>query len=436
MCAGVPKIPVYDDIIQFRSVLHRNAKETAMNEMPPAVIPPSEMNEIAGGPASGATIIAEDSGAKVAPRNYPSVRIVRIHLAKHGWALTTVGVVAFVLALSLGQKFLIPVIFSILIAYTLNPLVCLLQRLKLPRVVATSVLMGGIVLGLAMHVNSLIFEFNSILGQLPEMAHMISAEMTKGRPGQATLMQKVQDVATELETATSQAAGTKSQLHKPVPFEPVFKLRDWLVEGSMNLLGFLEQLTMILFLVFFILLSGNMFKRKLVKLAGPALSSRKVAVQILNHINTSIQRYMWMLLVTNCLVGALSWIAFKIIGLDNAGAWSITAGFLHIIPYFGPVLIVVSTGLAAFLQFDSISTALLVAGISLGIATFVGIFVNTWMTGRIAKMNPVAVFIALLFWGWLWGTWGLLLGVPIIVLIKVVSEHIEGMETIAELLGD
>jgi len=80
--------------------------------------------------------------------------------------------------------------------------------------------------------------------------------------------------------------------------------------------------------------------------------------------------------------------------------------------------------------------ALMVVGVSLGITTFVGVFVTTWMTGKIAKMNPAGVFIALLFWGWLWGTWGLLLGIPIIVLVKVISEHVEGMETIAELLGD
>jgi predicted PurR-regulated permease PerM len=70
------------------------------------------------------------------------------------------------------------------------------------------------------------------------------------------------------------------------------------------------------------------------------------------------------------------------------------------------------------------------------IAAMVGTFIATWMTGKIAKMNAAAVFIGLLFWGWLWGTWGLLLGVPIIVVIKVLSEHVEGMETVAELLGD
>ena len=79
---------------------------------------------------------------------------------------------------------------------------------------------------------------------------------------------------------------------------------------------------------------------------------------------------------------------------------------------------------------------LLTAGISMAIATLVGTVVTTWMTGRIAKMNPAAVFVSLLFWGWLWGVWGMLLGVPIIVIFKVVSERLEGMEFVAELLAE
>jgi predicted PurR-regulated permease PerM len=95
-----------------------------------------------------------------------------------------------------------------------------------------------------------------------------------------------------------------------------------------------------------------------------------------------------------------------------------------------------ATGVAAFMQFGSISMGVLAAGVSLSIATLVGTFVTTWMTGRIAKMNPAAVFISLLFWGWLWGIWGLLLGIPIIVIVKVISEHVEGLQSVAELLGE
>jgi predicted PurR-regulated permease PerM len=76
---------------------------------------------------------------------------------------------------------------------------------------------------------------------------------------------------------------------------------------------------MVAFLVFFLLLGGDTFKRKLVRLTGPSLAKRKITVQLLDDINDSIQKYMFMLLATNVLVALLSWVAFSWIGLENAG---------------------------------------------------------------------------------------------------------------------
>ena len=204
----------------------------------------------------------------------------------------------------------------------------------------------------------------------------------------------------------------------------------------MGVLGALGQAILVLFLTFFLLLGGDTFKRKLVRLTGPSLSNKKITVQILDDINDSIQKYLFMLLLTNALVAALAWMVFRWIGLENAGAWAVASGVLHVIPYLGPGVSAAAVGMAAFMQFDSFSMAFLVCGASLAIATLVGTFVTTWMTGRIAKMNAAAVFISLLFWGWLWGVWGMLLGIPIVVICKVVSEHVEELEPVAELLGE
>ena len=143
-----------------------------------------------------------------------------------------------------------------------------------------------------------------------------------------------------------------------------------------------------------------------------------------------------MLLITNVIVGILSWAAFRALGLENSGAWAVAAGFMHLVPYFGPVATAATTGMAAYMQFNSILMALLVSGASLVIATVVGVFITTWMTGRIAKMNAAAVFISLIFFSWLWGLWGMLLGIPVIVILKVICEHIEHLQPIAELLGE
>jgi predicted PurR-regulated permease PerM len=357
-----------------------------------------------------------------------------------GFALSILATVAFVFALQWAQKFFIPLIFGILISYTLNPLVVWLERIKIPRLIGASLVMITLLCVTAAGANSLRTEFQSILERLPAAAHQLSSAIIKSRDGQLSTMQQMQAAATEIEKATSQTASIHpGSRQAPVPVvatPPTFKLSEWLWAGSRGAIGFISQATMVIFLVFFLLLSGDTFKRKLVKLTGPSLSNKKVTVNILEDINKSIQSYMFMLLVTNVLLSLLMWMALRWIGLENAGAWAVAAGFLHIIPYFGPLLIAVATGLTAFMQFDSFSKMLLVSATSLAIATLVGTFVTTWMTGRIAKMNAAAVFIVLLFWGWLWGVWGMLLGIPIIVMVKVAAEHIDGMQPVAELLGE
>jgi len=248
----------------------------------------------------------------------------------------------------------------------------------------------------------------------------------------------VQAAATEVEKATSQVTGiAPKQRATHVVIDPApLKLGNILWAGSKGVLGIAGQAVMVVFLVFFMLCAGDTFKRKLVRLTGPSLSRRKITVHILDDINNSIQRYMFMLLLTNVLVALLTWVTFRSIGLENAGAWAVAAGLLHVIPYFGPAVTAAVTGMAALVQFGELSMVMLVAGASLTIATFVGTFVTTWMTGRNAKMNTAAVFISLLFWGWLWGIWGMLLSIPIIVIMKVVSQHIEQLQPVAELLGE
>jgi predicted PurR-regulated permease PerM len=376
------------------------------------------------------------SGAADPASSGPQLRIP-IHVNARGLALGIIATVSFVYALQWAQKFLIPVVFGIFIAYTLNPLLSWLEKIRIHRAVGATLITLAIFSGSGAVLNAVHGEFEAIVEGLPaasqKMTRLISS-ITNGKPG---AIQKIQAVASEIEQAAAGAEARRAA-RRVVPQNNRESIRviDWVWAGSMGLLGFISEATMVIFLVFFLLLSGDTFKRKLVKLTGPSLSQKKITVHILEDINTSIQNYMFMLLVTNGLLALLMWICLYMIGLENAGAWAIMAGLLHIIPYFGPLLITVATGLVAFLQFESPQMVLLVMGSSLAIATLVGTFVTTWMTGRIARMNPAAVFISLLFWGWLWGVWGLLLGVPVVVIVKVVAERIEGMEAVAELLGE
>lgn len=360
------------------------------------------------------------------------------------WALRIIAIVALLYCLRWAADFLIPLLFGILLSYTLSPIVGGLERVRIPRVLGAGLITLALVGTTAMLATTLYHEARIVVDELPVATWKIRNALARLDDGEAGMYEKLHAAAESLKQAlpappsggNGPAAGDATPTPPPPPPKPAFDLSEWLLAGSMTAAALAAQLTVVLFIVFFALASGNTFKRKLVKLTGPSLSQKKITVQILDNINGSIQKYMFMLLVTNVLLGLASWAAFHLVGLDNPGAWAIAAALLHIIPYFGTLIAALGTGAAAFLQFESFTMMAVIIAVNLVIASIVGTLVATWMTGRIAKMNPMAVFVALLFGGWLWGIWGMLLCVPVVVVVKVVAEHVENLHPLAELLGE
>ncbi len=413
---------------------------------------PAAPSSSAPGAAASADSLVDDPGAPTGEElgaQHGQLRLP-VHVNARGLTLAVIATVAFVFGLQWAKNFFVPLLLGIFIAYTLSPVVRWLERWHIRRAVGATLVTGIILVAMALTIQRVQGEIFNIVDELPALTHKVTRLIMQASDGQPSTIQRVQAAAAEIEQAAANSSANGPR-HAPVrralPSPPApasqqapgasnFRIMDWLLAGSVGLASFVSQATMVVFLVFFLLLAGDTFKRKLVKLTGPSLTRKKVTVHILEDINTSIQNYMFMLLVTNALLALLMWAVLRMIGLENAGAWAIFAGVAHVMPYFGPLLITSATGLVAFLQFESLQMVILVAGASLAIATLVGMVVTTWMTGKIAKMNPAAVFVSLLFWGWLWGMWGLLLGVPVVVVIKVVAERVEGMEVIAELLGE
>ncbi|MEO6983835.1 MAG: AI-2E family transporter [Paralcaligenes sp.] len=364
-------------------------------------------------------------------------------------ALSILATIAFVYALQWAREFFIPLIFGVLISYTLNPMVVWLERIKVPRAIGVGLVMLCLLATTALVATKIYREAQAIMDETPMAIYKVSNALKRTQDGKLGILDRLRNTSDALKKAASSAtdatadnhakAKAKDKIQAPaaaVAKPSGFNLTDWLWAGSLSIMGLMGQLLMVLFLVFFALLSGDTFKRKLVKLTGPTLTNKKITVHILDDINTSIQRYMFMLFILNVSLAVITWLVLQWFGLDNPGAWGVAAGLLHVIPYFGPLIAAAAIGVAAFLQFESFSMMFLVFSALMAISAVVGMLVTTWMTGRIAKMNATAVFIALLFGGWLWGIWGMLLCVPLVVVIKVISERIEGMQPIAELLGE
>jgi predicted PurR-regulated permease PerM len=282
----------------------------------------------------------------------------------------------------------------------------------------------------------------ALIEKLPEAARKLRTDLSTSRSGAPSALQNMQEAATELQGAATDAGeagvkpGTRPRRAAAAPQapEPTW-LRDYTIAQSALLATVAAQTPIVLLLTYFLLASGEHFRRKLVQLVGPSLSRKKEAVRILEEIDVQVQRYLLATLASNALLGVGTWLAFLALGLDQAGVWGVAAGVLHFIPYLGPALIAIGSAVAAFLQSGSALYALAVAGVSLVVAGSIGFAFMTWLQSRFARVNAAVLFIALLFFGWLWGVWGLLLGAPLVAIAKVICDRVESLKPAGELLG-
>lgn len=375
---------------------------------------------------SGTTSATEPS------RGPASARTLPVAIQRGSLALVVLATLACLYALHVAKAFVIPVVLAVILTYLLDPLVSALHRQRLPRPIGATLVLLGLVAVLLCGAYLLQGQVEAIVDRLPEIARKLSRSLSALLSGDDSMWQKIQRAATVLTGGTPQLSrGAPVVIEKPAG-----ALHDMVLAGSVSAFAAAGQAVVVLFLTFFLLVSGDMFKRKFVKMAGRTLTQKKINVHMLDEINRAIQRYMLMLLITNAALGVCTWFLLKAIGLQHAGTWALAAAGLHLIPYFGSGATAVALGVAAFMQFGTLGLAAAAAGGSILIATLIGSVVQTWMTGRMAKMNPVAVFVALLLFTWLWGAWGMLLAIPIAVIAKVVADHIEGLEFMAEFLGE
>jgi len=354
-------------------------------------------------------------------------------------ALATLAVVASLATLRWASAFFIPVMIGFLLSYALSPVVDALQRIRIPRWFSAAVLIVGILAGSGAGLYAFSDDASQLISSLPQAARKLrdSMHLHIGR-GNSTLG-TVQQAAAQLDQAAKEAGNPAPPgrgVQRVVVEKPAFDLREHLWTGTVSVASLIGQVTLVTFLTYFLLLTGDTFRRKLVKIAGPSFTRQKITVQALDEIHQQIERYLMVQLGASLLVGAATWLAFWALGLRHAAVWGFGAGVLNLVPYVGSAIVTGAAALVAFVQFGELKLALGVAAASLAIHGVVGNLLVPLWTSRAGRMNPVVVFIGVLGWGWLWGVWGLLLGIPILMVIKAVCDRVEHLKPVGELLGD
>ena len=353
-------------------------------------------------------------------------------------SLVVLATLASVFALRWASAVFIPVMVGLLFSYALSPVVDWLQRLRIPRPLSAAVLILAMLSSLGAGAYSLSDDASKLVELLPAAAQKLQASVRSLPGGPKNTLTTVQMAATQIEQAaneSTQAAPVNRSVQRVQIEKPKFDIKDHLWSGTLGLLGMLSQLGMVALIAFFLMASGDQFRRKMIKLTGPTLTKKKITLQALNQIHDQIQRYMLVQLFTSILVGLATWLSFLALGVEHAAVWGVAAGVLDLIPYVGSVVIATGSALVSFLQFGTLEMAVIVSGASLLIHAIEAFLLTPWLTSRANKMNPVAIFVGVLAWGWLWGIWGLLLGVPILVVIKAVCDRIDNLKPVGEFLG-
>ena len=352
--------------------------------------------------------------------------------------LILLAVFASIFFLDWAQAVFIPLALGLIVSYALAPVVDRLEKFRIPRGLSAAVLLLAFVGGVGATAFSLRDEAVSLVEKLPAAVQKMQQSVRKEFAGPGETIEKVEAAAQEIERVAVEATSAKAApgVTRVQVEKPKLSVREYLLTNVVGAVSVIGLSVIVLFLAYFLLASGDAFRRKWVQLSGPTLSRKKITVQVLDEIGAQIQRYLGVQVLTSAIVGVVSGLAFWAIGLENAAIWGVVAGVLNMVPYIGAIVTTAGTTLVAFLQFGTVGMALAVGAISLVVNSLEGYWLTPWLSSRASRMNAVVVFGGLLFWGWLWGGWGLVLGLPIMMVVKAICDHVEDFKPIGEFMGE
>lgn len=351
--------------------------------------------------------------------------VFRRKLGVRSFALTMLLALALFYTLYFAKDFFLPITGAIVLSFLLQPLVRGLHKLHIPEFVGAGIVLLGSLALLA----GLFYELS---GPVTEWAARLPEVSTKLRRQLQTFRKPVDRVAQMTEQVQSIAAPAGSP-QKVTPQVEV-KKPDALPALFSKTYSVLLELFETLILLYFLLGSGDLFLRKLIHIL-PRFEDKRRAVQIAREVEDSVSHYLLTVATINAGLGTAGALAFWALGVPNPALWGVLGFVLNFVPYLGALTLIGVVTVVATSTFPTVGHAMLVPASYLALATIEGNFVTPWIVGRRTTLNPVVVFLGLVFWGWMWGIVGALLAVPMLVILKIVCDHVEPLAPIGEFLG-
>jgi predicted PurR-regulated permease PerM len=342
------------------------------------------------------------------------------------WILVALATLWFLRA---AQTVLIPIALAVLISYALEPVVAWLERRHVHRVLGSAAVLLVVLGGIGAGAYALKDDATRLVQTLPQAVARARGMVTSQLGSSAEALGQVTGAI-----GHGRSSGNDSGEAKPTGTSG--QMTGSLLERAVSaIFAFAGHVVVIIFLVFFLLVSGHHVRNRLVEIMGPDADERRTTATIIEEINGHIQRYLLVLLFTAALVGMSTWLVLAWIGAEHAAMWGLLAGVLNSIPYFGPVIVSVGLFAVGLVQGGGITQALQMSGAAIVITSLEGWLVTPPLMGKVERMSALAVFIGLLLWTWVWGAWGTVLAVPMLVIIKSIADHVQQLRPVGRLMA-
>lgn len=338
------------------------------------------------------------------------------------WILAALATIWF---LRTAQSLLIPIALAILISYALEPVVAWLERRRMHRMLGAAIVLVLLAAGLT--AGGFVLRDDAM-----RLVHTAPVAMDRARE-----MITAQLGIDATETASALGGGPAAERGDGgEPTGTSGEMAGSIVERAISAaFAAAGHFVVIVFLVFFLLLSGHHVRDRFVEIMGADAAQRHTTAAIIDDINRQIQRYLLMLLVTGAIVGSATWLVLAWMGTEQAPMWGLLAGIFNSIPYFGPVIVSGGLLVVGLVQGGGLAGALQMAGAAIVITSIEGWLITPALMGKVERMSALTVFLGLLLWTWVWGAWGTVLAVPMLVTIKAVADHTERLRPVARLMA-
>ncbi len=338
-------------------------------------------------------------------------------------ALSGLFILALFYTLYFGRAFFLPIVLSLLLSLLLSPVVRGLKKFHIPEALSAALIVLGMLGLLGFGIVQLATPAYEWMGKAPQSLRKIESRIRDLKRPVQTMSQATQQVEN-----ITKAAGVPDTAKVQVTTET---LGQRMLSRATELVA---DAVVMFILLYFLLASGDMFLRKLIKVL-PSLGDKKRAVEIARQIETEISTYLVTITLINVVLGLAVWGLLALIGVPNPLLWGVLAIFANYIPLLGPLLMISVLMMVGLLTFPDFPHALMPPGAFLGLHFLESYLLTPMILGRRLTLNPVVIFLGLIFWGWLWGIAGALLAVPIMMVLKIFCEHSEPLAPIGEFLG-